>query len=82
MNNDFTPEHYENIRLHMSEYFREKSDCDDITTGIDGKIEKITAMEMRHDKDISNIILILKIMGILVASYMGTGVIEKIVSLF
>ena len=82
MNNDFTPEQYENIRLHMSEHFREKSDCDDIIDGLNSKVDRISDMELRHDKDISNIILILKIMGILVASYMGTGVIEKIVSLF
>ena len=79
---DFSDKQYEDIRLHMKEYFREKADCDDMIDGLNSKVDKISDMELRHGKDISNIILILKIMGILVASYMGTGVIEKIVSLF
>ena len=79
---DFSDKQYEDIRLHMKEYFREKADCDDIIDGLNSKVDRISDMELRHDKDISNIMLILKIMGILVASYMGTGVIEKIVSLF
>lgn len=79
---DFTHEQYEDIRLHMSEYFRDKTDCDNISSKIDEKVDNVSIVVGKHDKDISNIIMLLKIMGILVASFMGTSVFEKIVSLF